>query len=226
MTATSRETVVRFGLRALLGSTAAIAVFFGAATPALRGWSVPERQAFFTVWAAAFVTGIGFLFSYCILRLRAERRAGPVYLVLPLSNARRRYLAAAFLAVATVGLLVGSSLIQQRQARLFVEMNKQGGTIQFSPLWSIPAGIGIGMPLAMICTVLWWRTCRVELCESGIVYSFSFIPWSSISYRLEEQPPLLTVNVVANRFSNRLRAVVPGEMLERVREILKRQIKG
>jgi hypothetical protein len=215
-----RISAVQFGLRAILGCTAAVAVFFAVAAPSLHAWSGTERQAFLTVWITAFVTGGGFVVSYCLLRLRAERRAGRLRYVLPLLNARPWYWTSAVLFVAVVGLVVVMSLMQQRQALLFAEMMKQGGTHPFSAWWSIPPGISAGMPLAMSGTLLWWRALRIELCEHGIVYFSAFLPWSSFSCQLEGEPALLTVRVVSNRFSTRLRARVPREVLPQVRELL------
>ena len=101
-------------------------------------------------------------------------------------------------------------------------MNKAGGPIAFSPLWSVPSGIGFGLPMAIFGTVLWWRTFRIELCERGVVYFVSFVSWSSVSYVFDEGAGSLTLKLAANRLSTRLKAVVPADMQEQVRDILRR----
>lgn len=216
------KTAIQFGLRAILGSIAAFAVFFAVVAPAFRVWGASERQAFLVVWATAFLTGIGFLVVICFLRLRAERRAGLVCFVLPQSNHRLRYAGAALNCVLMVGLLAAMAWLQRWQAHQFAEMNKHGGTARFSPLWSVPAGISFGMPLAMLSTALWWRTFRVELCEHGVIHFVSFVPWSSIRYEFEDRSARLTLHIALKRSVGRLHAVVPPELLEQVRDMLQR----
>lgn len=201
---------------------AAIATFFALAAPALRVWSVAEREAFLAIWAAAMVSTAGFSIGYCLLRLRAERRAGRVAFELPLVHARTMYFFAACLILAMLGLLVYMSLLQQRQAAMFLEMSKHGAATIFpSPLWSLPGGIQVGMPLAIAGTFLWWRAFRIELCEFGIVYFASFIPWSAAECHLAEgEPAVLTVRMNVERFAARKRATVPRELLPQVREML------
>ena len=220
MAATPGKTAIQFSLRVILGSTTAFAVFFAAVAPALRVWEASEWQAFLVVWGTAFLTGVGFLVVFCFFRLRAERRAGSIGFLLPQPHQRRRYIAAALICALMVGLLAATAWLQQRQAHLFAEMNKNGGTIRFSPLWSVPMGISFGMPLAMLATVLWWRTFRVELCEHGVIHFISFVPWSSIRYELEDPSALLRLQIARNRSVARLCAVVPPELLKPVRDML------
>lgn len=220
MAATPGKTAIQFSLRVILGNTTAFAVFFAAVAPALRVWEASERQAFLVVWATAFLTGVGFLVVFCFLRLRAERRAGSIGFVLPQSHHRRRYVFAALVCALMVGLLAATAWLQLRQARLFAEMNKHGGTISFSPLWSLPMGISFGMPLAMLGTALWWRTFRLELCEHGVIYFVSFVPWSSIRYEFDDRSALLRLHIARNGSVARLSAVVPPELLESVRDML------
>jgi hypothetical protein len=222
MAASPGKTAIQFGLRAILGSMTAFAVFFAAVAPALRVWSASERQAFLVVWATAFLTSIGFLVVICFLRLRSERRAGPICFVLPQPNHRRRYVGAALLCLLLVGLLAATALLQQRQAHQFAEMKKRGGTIRFSLLSPISMGISFGMPLAMLSTALWWRKFRVELCEHGVIHFVSFVPWSSIHYEFEDRSARLTLHIALNRSVERLYAVVPPELLEPVRDMLQR----
>lgn len=78
------------------------------------------------------------------------------------------------------------------------------------------------MVLAMCGTFLWWRAFRVELCELGIVYFISFIPWSSVNCELVDgEPTMLTVRASVERYAGRLRATVPSKVLPQVRELLR-----
>lgn len=231
MTLRQRQTVIRFGLRAILIGTAAVAVFFGLTAPALRAWSAAESQAFLAVWAEAFLLVAGFAASCCLLRLRAECRAGEVHFELPIVHARRLYFAVAFLCVVMLGFLVFLSLHQRRQAAVFVDITKRGANITVpSPLLSIPFVIGPGMALAMCGTMLWWRAFRVEFCEFGLVSFLSFVPWSSVCCELVDgQPAVLIVRRSVGRYAARLRwgrFAVPGKELPRVRELLQKRGSG
>lgn len=226
MVPAARETKVQFGLRAVLCWVAVSALIFGAAAPVLRRWSAAERLAFFTGWVAALVACSGFVAAYCGLRWRAERRAGREYCSLPLVNARRWYFYNALNSLAMLGVLLAMSLAYQEQARDFSELGNQGRTLPFSPMWSIPIGISVGMPLAMSVILLWWRALRIELCENGILYIASFVPWSSVTYQLEDNPPLPALRLVSNRFVSRLTATVPGEILNELRGLLEAQAKA
>jgi hypothetical protein len=231
MTLRQREATVRFGLRAILVGTAAVALFFGAAAPALRVWSAAESQAFLAVWGEAFVVVAGFAAIGCLLRLRAERRAGDVHFELPIVHARLLYFTVALLSIVVLGVVVDLSLLQRHNAALFMEISKQGGTITFpSPLWSIPFVIGPGMALAMFGMMLWWRAFRVEFCEFGILSFISFVPWWSVDFELlDGQPSVLVVRRTVGQYTARLRwgrAAVPSKMLPQVREMLQKRGAG
>lgn len=160
------ESRVRFSLRGMFITTAAIAVCLAVVGPWLRHRTADERTALAKIWGNVAAGAVATVVGGCMLRLREERRAGAARYRLPRS----------LTALAAVCSVAGSLFLLAMVALLsLIEIPAAGQTPVINTM-----AIQAGILAALTGLGLWWRSGCLELCDNGVLQGFQFVPYGSI----------------------------------------------
>jgi hypothetical protein len=188
------ESRVRFSLRGVFITTAAVAICLAAISPWLRHRTADERKALAKIWGNVAAGAVATVGGGCVLRLREERRAGAARYRLPLSVT----------ALAAVCSVAGSLFLLAMVALVsFVEVPPANQMPVFNTV-----AIQAGVVAALAGLGLWWRSGCLELCDNGLLQGFNLIPYKSIrGFRWGTSGPnLLVVQVGLMTVTVRLHA--------------------
>jgi hypothetical protein len=176
---------VRFSLRGMLIGTAAAAACLAAVTPWFQAWNAEQKKAFLIFWGEFALTVTATVAFRCALRVRAERRAGPV-------RYRLRPSLTKFFAFLTTGgmvLLLGLSVCSSFLSAILADART-------SAWGSVPhfVVIQLGMSTAGAALGIWWKSASLELCDGGILRDAAVAPWRVLSgFRWGSTDPNLLV---------------------------------
>jgi hypothetical protein len=166
------ESRVRFSLRGMLIATAAAAACFASVTPWFQAWNAEQKKAFLIFWGEFALVVTATVAIRCALRVRTERRAGPVRYRLRPSITKIAILLSICSAIFRLGLAVCLSLMSAMVADV------RSSALRYLPHILV---VHVGMSLGGAAVRIWWETTCLELCDGGILGNAAFAPWRTLS---------------------------------------------
>lgn len=216
-----QTTAVRFCLRGLLIGVAVVAMLCGAVAPSFRDWNLRQRVAFLVVFGSALLALSGTMGLCSMLRLRVERRAGPVHLSLNVHQTQGLL----FLWAIADAVLVAPVFALAFEAAHWEGFRHVAAATPiiatgFRPYLRFALGILAGATAGFFATPIWWRADRVDVCDRGVLTFLNWYPWPAVTYEWPKNDSQLLTLSIGRR---RIPVVIPDESRAELNEILTRR---
>ena len=164
------ESRVRFTVRGMLIGTTVVAACLAIAGPWFRQWAPEQRAAVLLTWSKFAIVVSTTIAIACLIRLRAEKRAGPARYRLPLSTTKFAKSSAVFMAFFSSSGVVLSS---------FPMASAVDAGWMFRALFDFLL-LQSGVVVAFAVLGVWWGTHCVELCDAGVLCHGQFVSWETL----------------------------------------------